>query len=482
MTTVQIEKNNVADGFLATLGTDKLSLVRVVCDALSGAEDGELFLEKSETETLVLSDGRIESSSYHNDEGFGLRRVEGKQMGYVSDNTLSLDAITQAGEDLRVIFESGKTFAVSENVQNEPLYFQGRPVEVLMEKKIALLFEIDSHIRKSDTRVTSVSVSLVSHLKEVLIVRPDGLFVHEFRPMTRMNMSVGLSDGERSGTGSQGFGGRSDYSRMFDSNEPKIFADQAIHDAQSMLEAEACPAGQMDVVLGSGWPGVLLHEAFGHLCEGDFNHKGTGAFSDKLGKQVAARGVTVVDEGNILDKRGSLSFDDEGTPTQRTVLVEDGILLSYMHDRMSARIFGVKPTGNGRRESYAHLPMPRMTNTHMLAGAHTRDEIIGATKNGIYIETMGGGQVEVTSGKFVFVAGVAWRIKDGKITVPLKGATLIGSGPKALLHVDMIGNDPALDNGVGMCGKDGQSVPVGVGQPTIRIRCGGMTVGGTEIQ
>lgn len=472
---------DASDWFLKTLGVDKESLKGVVRNALSGAEDGELFLEKSETEMLVLSDGQIETS-FSTDEGFGLRRVEGRRAGYVSDNTISVEAILQAGKDLRAVFVGGKTFANAVSHGGESRYPQGYPEEIPFEKTMALLKEIDAYIRSLDSRAKAVDVAFARQLKEICIVRPDWLLVSEFRPLVRLSMTVVLKDGEKTGTGSEGFGGRYAASKLFDSANWQNCAEQAVHCARSLLEAEECEAGEMDVVLGSGWPGVILHEAFGHMIEGDFNYKGIGAFAHMMGKQVAAKGITIVDEGNISERRGSLSFDDEGTPTQRTVLVEDGILVGYMHDRMSARELSVKPTGNGRRESYEHPPMPRMTNTHMLGGQHSPEEIIASVKKGIYGQVMGGGQVDITSGEFVFSVVLAQRILNGKLTGPIKGAILKGWGSKVFLHVDMVGNDPALDNGVGTCGKEGQSVPVGVGQPTIRIRAGGLVVGGTIMQ
>ncbi|MBI2120166.1 MAG: metalloprotease TldD [Parcubacteria group bacterium] len=472
---------DISSTFLEMLGVTKDELTQVVADALSGAEDGELFLERSETEALVLSDGRIEEVSFDTDEGFGLRRVEGTETGYVSDQNISIDAIRQAGDDLRAVFASGKTFFAAGAPAGESLYSQERPADIPLPEKIALLSEVDAYIRSLDVRAKAVNASFVSQLREVCIVRPDGLFVSELRPLVVLKMQVVLKDGEQSGTGYEGFGGRHNPRKVFGSANWKPYADRAVYFAQALLEAEECPAGEMDVVLGRGWPGVILHEAFGHMTEGDFNFKGVGAFADMTGERVASELVTIVDEGNISERRGSLSFDDEGTPTQRTVLVKDGVLVSYMHDRLSARMLSAKPTGNGRRESYEYSPMPRMTNTHMLGGQHSHEEIIRATKNGLYVEAIGGGQVDITSGKFVFRVSLARRIEDGKLTVPIKGATLIGSGPKVFLSVDMVGNDPALDNGVGVCGKNGQGVPVGVGQPTIRVRKGGLVVGGTQM-
>jgi TldD protein len=477
----QTKKSGVSERFLKMLGTDKQGLVNAVRSALSGAEDGELYLERNETEALSWSDGRVKSSSFSIDEGFGLRMVVGKQTGYVSSQRLSIPEILSAGKELGDVFTETREFAAAQKGRAQSLYSQRRPKEVPFEKKIALLSEIDKHVRSLEPMVVSVDASIVNQLREVCIVRPDGLFVSEFRPLVRLNVSVVVKDGDRSGSGASGFGGRYELSALLDPKNWRPHADHALIVAKDLVIAEDCPAGEMDVVLGSGWPGVILHEAFGHLTEGDFNFKGESVFSTMMGRHVAAAGVTVVDEGCIPDRRGSISFDDEGTPAKKTVLVKDGILVSYLHDRMSARQFGVPSTGNGRRESYACMPMPRMTNTYMESGPYTPEEIIKSVDKGIYINEMSGGQVDITSGKFVFAASIAWLIEGGKITVPLKGATLIGSGPKVFLHVDMVGNDSELDRGVGMCGKGGQNVPVGVGQPTIRIRKGGVVVGGTKV-
>lgn len=478
---METQKNyaDTSEGFLRTLGVNKESLVKVVKDALSGAEDGELYLQKIEVSGLVWNDGRIESSSFYSDEGFGLRRVEGMRTGYVSSDIISAESIKKSGEELRGVFAGGKTYASAEKFSPQPLYPQEIPAEIPIEEKIALLGKVDAYVRSQDSRVTAVSVSLSQAREEVCIVRADGLFLEEFRPMVRMNISLTLVDDVKTGTGSEGFGGRENESRLF--KDWQGYADKAIECARNLLVAENCPAGEMVVVFGPGWPAVILHEAFGHMLEGDHIFKNTSAFVGMMGEQIAASCVTIVDEGSILGRRGSLSFDDEGTKTERTVLVKDGVLAAYLHDRLSARVLGVKPTGNGRRESYAHIPMPRMTNTHMLGGLHSPEDIIKSVKKGLYAGNMSGGQVDITTGKFVFEVLLAWRIENGKLTVPVKGAMLTGSGEKVFLHVDMVGNDPALDNGIGACGKNGQSVPVGVGQPTIRIRAGGLIVGGTQV-
>jgi TldD protein len=473
------EKINASDGFLKMLGVSKKDLKKVVKDALRGAQDGELFLQKLEASGLVWNDGRIESSSFYSDEGFGLRRVEGMRTGYVSSDIITVESIKKSGEELREVFAGGKMYASAKKFSPQPLYPQEIPAEIPIEEKIALLEKVDAYVRSKDPRVTAVSVSLSQAREEVCIARADGLFLEEFRPMVRMNISLTLVDGANIGTGFEGFGGRENETRLF--TEWQGYADRAIECAKNLLVAEDCPAGEMAVVFGPGWPAVILHEAFGHMLEGDHIFKNTSAFVGMMGEQIAAEGVTIVDEGSILGRRGSLSFDDEGTKTERTVLVKDGVLAAYLHDRLSARVLGAKPTGNGRRESYAHIPMPRMTNTHMLGGTHTPEEIIAATENGLYAGNMSGGQVDITTGKFVFEVLLAWRIENGNLTVPVKGAMLTGSGEKVFRFVDMVGNDPALDNGIGACGKNGQFVPVGVGQPTIRIRAGGLIVGGTEM-
>jgi TldD protein len=473
------EKINAGDGFLKMLGVNKKELVKVVKDALSGAEDGELYAQKIEVSGLVWNDGRIESSSFYSDEGFGLRRVEGMRTGYVSSDIITVESVKQAGEELRGVFSGGKTYASSEKFSPQPLYPQEIPCEIPIEEKIALLQKVDAYVRSKDPRVAALGISLSQARENICIVRADGIFLEEFRPMVRMNISLTLVDGANTGTGFEGFGGREDELRLF--KDWQEYADKAIECARNLLIAEDCPLGEMVVVIGPGWPAVILHEAFGHMLEGDHIFKNTSAFVGLIGEQIAAEGVTIVDEGSILGKRGSLSFDDEGTKTERTVLVKDGVLAAYLHDRLSARVLGAKPTGNGRRESYAHIPIPRMTNTHMLGGTHTPEEIIAATENGLYAGNMSGGQVDTTTGKFVFEVTLAWRILNGKLTVPVRGAMLIGSGEKVFRFVDMVGNDPALDAGIGVCGKNGQGVPVGVGQPTIRIRAGGLVVGGTQM-
>jgi TldD protein len=363
---------------------------------------------------------------------------------------------------------------------NQQLYIDDNPLLLIpFEKKVKLLQDIDAYARAKDPRVKQVSVQLAASWKAVQIVRSGGEKSADIRPLVRMNVSVYVDDGNgRMEDGYHGLGGRYNYDLIFDEKTWKHAVDEAYRQARVNLEAVATPAGEMTVVLGPGWPGILLHEAIGHGLEGDFNRKKTSAFSGLIGQQVASKGVTVVDDGTLPDRRGSITIDDEGTPSQRNVLIEDGVLTGYLQDRMNARLMGVKPTGNGRRESYADHPMPRMTNTVMLNGSHTKDEILQSVKKGIYAVNFGGGQVDITSGKFVFSASEAYMIEDGKIGRPVKGATLIGNGPDALTKVKMVGNDMALDDGIGTCGKDGQSVPVGVGQPTLRID--GLTVGGTE--
>jgi TldD protein len=384
--------------------------------------------------------------------------------------------LSQKGASLRETFSGEGKYDVANKTSSLPLYSQRTPLTKDLTERMDLLREIDSYIRGKNNRVQNVAVCLAGQKKEVCIVRPDGLILSEIRPLVRMSIAVFVDD-----SANQTFGGRYGYSRLFEPMLWKKYAEQALRDAILCSEAKPCPAGKMDVILSNGWSGVLLHEAFGHMLEGDFKYKGTSDFADKEGKRIAAPGVTVIDQGNIPDRRGSSSFDDEGTLTRRNVLVDDGILVAYMHDRLSARILGAEPTGNGRRESYKYAPMPRMTNTFMEAGKSTPAEIIAATKHGIYVESLGGGQVDITTGKFIFTVDLAWRIENGILVEPIKGSQIVGSGGEALLSVDMIGDDLELDNGAGTCGKEGQSVPVGVGQPTVRIRKGGLTVGGTEV-
>ncbi|MGF1660344.1 MAG: metalloprotease TldD [Rubrimonas sp.] len=457
---------------------DEAAALRLLREAVAGADDGELFLERRRSEALTFDDGRLRAASYDASEGFGLRAVSGEAAGYAHATEISEAALKRALPTCRLAARAGGgVLAEAPAPTNQRLYAEIDPLDgPTFAQKAQLLGEIDAHIRALDPRVVQVTVSLSGGVQEVEILRPEGLRLAEARPMTRMNISVIVEGDGRRETGTWGAGGRASYDGLIAEAAWRTGAAEALRIALVNLEAEDAPAGVMEVALGAGWPGILLHEAIGHGLEGDFNRKRTSAFSDLMGKQVAAKGVTVIDDGTIPDRRGSLSFDDEGTPTNRTVLIEDGVLVGYMQDRQNARLMGVDPTGNGRRESYAHIPMPRMTNTIMLGGQADPAEIVKAVKDGIYAVGFGGGQVDITNGKFVFSCTEAYRVKDGVIGRPVKGATLIGDGPTALNHVRMIGNDMKMDDGIGTCGKNGQGVPVGVGQPTLLID--GLTVGG----
>ena len=465
--------------FFDRTGMDPARVERLVGDALHGMDDGELYLEYSQSEAVALDDGRIKSASFDTSQGFGLRAVSGETAGYAHASELSEDAIKRAGETVRAVKSgTGGVFAAPPPGTNRNLYTDMNPLaHVEFTTKTKLLQEIDAYARAKDPRVRQVMASLAGSWQAVSIMRPDGSRVGDIRPLVRLNVAVVVGEGERMEQGSSGAGGRLAYQRFIDPANWRGQVDEALRQALVNLGAVPAPAGEMTVVLGPGWPGVMLHEAVGHGLEGDFNRKKTSAFAGLIGQRVASPGVTVVDDGTIPDRRGSLTVDDEGTPSQRNVLIEDGILKGYMQDRMNARLMGLKPTGNGRRESYGHAPMPRMTNTYMLAGDKDPQEIIRSVKKGLYAVYFGGGQVDITSGKFVFSAAEAYLIEDGKVGPAVKGATLIGNGPQALTRVSMIGNDMRLDNGIGTCGKDGQSVPVGVGQPTLRMDQ--LTVGGT---
>lgn len=466
--------------FFDRAGMDMQRAEKIVREQLSGTDDGELFLEYTQSENFVWDDGRLKSASFDTDQGFGLRGVVGEAFGFAHSSELSEAAIKRAGETVRAAKAgySGK-MALSPQGTNQRLYVDENPIDGIgFEKKVALLGQVDAYARSKDSRIRQVSASIGGEWQAVQILRGDGMRAADIRPLVRMNISIVVEKDGRMESGSYGFGGRVGYGEFFKPEKWQGAVDEALRQALVNLSSIPAPAGEMTVVLGSGWPGILLHEAVGHGLEGDFNRKETSAFSGLMGKQVAAKGVTVVDDGTIPDRRGSLTIDDEGTPSQRNVLIEDGILVGYMQDRMNARLMGVKPTGNGRRESYSCPVLPRMTNTYMLGGQHTREEIVTSVKKGIYAVNFGGGQVDITSGKFVFSASEAYLIENGKLGAAVKGATLIGNGPDAMTKVSMIGNDMALDPGVGTCGKDGQGVPVGVGQPTLRID--GLTVGGTE--
>ncbi|MDA5193347.1 metalloprotease TldD [Govanella unica] len=465
--------------FYTRTGLEPKRAEAILDDALSGMDDGELFLEYVQSESLTFDDGRLKSANFDVSQGFGMRAVSGEATGFAHASEISEGALKRAAETVRAVKTgSGGTMSLSPESTNRHLYRDANPLlGAEFGTKVKLLQDIDAFARGLDPRVKQVSASLSGEWQAVEIIRASGIRVRDIRPLVRLNVSVVVADGDRMEAGYQGAGGRRDYVAFFDPANWQGQVQEALRQALVNLDSVPAPAGEMDVVLGPGWPGVLLHEAIGHGLEGDFNRKKTSAFAGLLGQRVAAPGVTVVDDGTLDGRRGSLTVDDEGTPTSSTVLIEDGILKGYIQDRMNARLMGVAPTGNGRRQSHAHSPMPRMTNTYMLNGHHDPAEILSSVKRGLYAVNFGGGQVDITSGKFVFSCTEAYMIENGKIGAPVKGATLIGNGPDVLTRVSMIGNDMKLDDGVGVCGKGGQSVPVGVGQPTLRIN--GLTVGGT---
>jgi len=440
----------------------------------------DLYFQYSRSEAWSLDEGIVKSGSFNIDQGVGVRAISGEKTAFAYSDDISTRALGDAANAVRAIAAAGQQ-GILPNFQastaTRSLYVPHDPIASLpADAKVRLLERLEGFARALDPRVVQVMASLAGEYEVVLVAGSDGRLAADIRPLVRCSLSVIVEENGKREQGSAGGGGRFDFGH-FDDEILQRYAQEAVHQAVINLHAEAAPAGKMTVVLGAGWPGILLHEAVGHGLEGDFNRKGSSAFTGRLGQRVAAKGVTVIDDGTIADRRGSLNIDDEGNPTQRTVLIEDGILKGYMQDSLNARLMGVAPTGNGRRESFAHLPLPRMTNTMMLAGERDPQEIIASVKKGIYAANFGGGQVDITSGKFVFSMSEAYLIEDGKVTRPIKGATLIGNGPDALTRVSMIGNDLKLDPGVGTCGKDGQSVPVGVGQPTLRID--GLTVGGT---
>jgi TldD protein len=465
--------------FFTQTGMDRPRVQRIIDDTLHGTDDGELYLEYRQTESFSFDDGRLKAATYDTTQGFGLRAVAGEATGYAHASELSEAAIKRAAEAVSVVRLGHKgELAQGPARTNIHLYANDSPLDSApFDVKVKLMGEIDAYARSKDARIKQVSCSLAGEWQVVEILRPGGELYRDVRPLVRINVSLVVEENGRQETGYYGGGGRRAYTDYIAPDYWKSAVDEALRSALVNLESVPAPAGEMSVVLGPGWPGILLHEAVGHGLEGDFNRKKTSAFSGLLGQRVASPGVTVVDDGTIAERRGSLSIDDEGTPTSRTVLIEDGILKGYMQDRMNARLMGVAPTGNGRRESFASPVMPRMTNTYMLGGNHDPREILTSVKNGIYAVQFGGGQVDITSGKFVFSCTEAYQIEDGKVGAPIKGATLIGNGPDAMTRVAMIGNDMKLDSGIGSCGKNGQSVPVGVGQPTLRID--GLTVGGT---
>jgi TldD protein len=467
------------DLFFSRTGMDRTRVQAQVDGALKGADDGELFLEYSQSESFVFDDNRLKAATFDTSQGFGLRAVAGEATGYAHATELSEDAIARAAKTVKAVAagHSGQVAAPPAR-SNVKLYTDLDPLETAQfGAKVSLLEQMNQYARGKDSRVRQVSASLSGEWQKIEIMRAGGEHYSDIRPLVRLGVSVVVEQGGRQESGSFGGGGRGGYETYLETAYWKEAVDEALRQALVNLESVPAPAGEMTVVLGPGWPGILLHEAIGHGLEGDFNRKKTSAFAGLLGERVAAPGVTVVDDGTIDGRRGSLSIDDEGTPTSRTVLIEDGILKGYMQDRQNARLMGMKPTGNGRRQSFAASVMPRMTNTYMLAGDKDPGEILASVKKGIYATNFGGGQVDITNGKFVFSCTEAYAIEDGKLGRPIKGATLIGSGPECLTRVSMIGNDMKLDTGIGTCGKNGQSVPVGVGQPTLRLD--GLTVGGT---
>lgn len=451
----------------------------IVSEALKGMDDGELYLQYGQSESLAFQDGRLTNASFDTTQGFGLRAVLGEATGFAHANDISESALRRASQTVRAVKTGNSgSMSLSPRMTNTHLYGEFNPVEgQSFKQKVKLLSEIDAFARSEDSRVKQVMASMAASWQVVDIIRTGGQRVRDIRPLIRLNISVIMENGDRRETGYDGAGGRVPYDHYFQDQIWQSQVREAIRQGSVNLESVEAPAGETTVVLGPGWPGILLHEAVGHGLEGDFIRKKTSAFSGLIGERVASAGVTVIDDGSILDRRGSLSIDDEGTPTERTVLIEDGILKGFMQDRLNARLMGVNPTGNGRRESFSHTPMPRMTNTFMLGGDKEPEDIIASVDDGIYAANFGGGQVDITSGKFVFSCTEAYKIRKGKIAEPVKGATLIGNGPDCLTRVSMIGNDLKLDNGVGTCGKAGQSVPAGVGQPTLRLD--GLTVGGT---
>ena len=458
---------------------DRDAALGILRDTLAGADDGELFLERRRSEMVVFDDGRVKTASYDASEGFGLRAVRGETAGYAHSTEISESALKRASETARLaVGDGGGTLADAPMGTNRRLYTDDNPITgQAFTVKLDTLREIDAYARALDPRVVQVSASMAASLQEVEILRAEGTSVSDARPMVRLNVSIIVEENGRRESGTAGGGGRVALTGLMARDHWKGLAREALRIAVVNLSAVPAPAGVMDVALGAGWPGILLHEAIGHGLEGDFNRKNQSAFAGLMGQRIAAPGVTVLDDGTIPDRRGSITVDDEGTPSAKNTLIEDGILVGYMQDRQNARLMGVAPTGNGRRESYAHAPMPRMTNTYMLGGDVAPGDIVADVKDGIYAVGFGGGQVDITNGKFVFSCTEAYRVKNGIVGDPVKGATLIGDGATALTNIRAIGNDMALDPGMGNCGKAGQWVPVGVGQPTLLI--GGLTVGGS---
>ncbi|KQZ59903.1 MULTISPECIES: metalloprotease TldD [unclassified Lysobacter] len=446
-----------------------------------GVDFGDLYFQHARRESWTVEDGIVKDGSHSIEQGVGVRAISGEKTGFAYSDEINGEALIAASKSARAISRDGSAHEPRALVRGagRALYPAEDPIDGIgNEDKVEELRKIDRLLRAADPRVQQVTVSLSGGVDTVLVARSDGVLAADVRPLVRLNVQVIVEQNGRRESGYAGGGGRYGYAELFAGGKPESLAREALRQALVNLEAIAAPAGVMPVVLGSGWPGVLLHEAVGHGLEGDFNRKGTSTYAGRMGQRVASPGVTIVDDGTLPGRRGSLNIDDEGTPTNCTTLIEDGVLVGYMQDTLNARLMGMSPTGNGRRESFAHLPMPRMTNTYMLAGTHDPEEMIRSVKKGLYAVNFGGGQVDITSGKYVFSATEAYLIEDGKITAPVKGATLIGNGPETMQKVRMIGHDLALDEGVGVCGKDGQSVPVGVGQPSLLID--GLTVGGTQ--
>lgn len=480
MTDLQSAVDGAVPSLLERFGTDSAEIQKLVAEATEGCDDGELFVEYSQSESLAFDNGRMKVGSFNTGQGFGLRAVAGETSGYAHSGDMSVDALKRSVDAVKAVRGGyDGTYAAAPAATNQQFYNDDNPLSgMTFEAKAALLQEIDAAARARDPRVRQVSASLSASWQIVEIIRADGHLVRDIRPMVGFRVGVVVGEGDRQEQGSYGIGGRTSLDAFVTPDAWNHGIDHALKQALTNLDAVAAPAGEFDIVLGPGWPGVMLHEAVGHGLEGDFNRKGTSAFAGLMGEQVAAKGVTVVDQGTFDAKRGSISVDDEGTPSNRTVLIEDGKLVNYMQDRQNARLMGMEPTGNGRRQSYAHTPMPRMTNTYMENGSYTPDEVISSVKDGIYAVSFGGGQVDITSGKYVFDCTEAYRLRDGKICEPLKGVMMIGNGPEDMKRVTMVANDMALDTGVGNCGKAGQWVPVGVGQPTLRMNA--ITIGGTQ--
>lgn len=479
-TVLQLAKQAI----LVPTGLQEKDIHRVLDQLISGAvDDGDIYIQSSHYESWVLEDGIVKEANHNIEQGAGVRALSGEKTGLAYSDKIELAELLTAAKNVRAIARQGQNAKVAMTPKTgviKQLYAPLNPLRSLSDQeKVDFLRKIDVETRKIDPRIEQVIISLVGVQEHILIANQGSSLLGDVRPLVRMNVSVIVADKGQREQGSMGGGARSDYNYFFDQDRALGYAQEAVRQALVNLEAIPAPAGSMTVVLGSGWPGILLHEAIGHGLEGDFNRKGTSAFSGRIGERVASSLCTIVDDGTLDNRRGSLSIDDEGTPTQCTTLIENGILKGYMQDRLNARLMNTQSTGNGRRESYAHTPMPRMTNTYMLAGESDPEEILRSVKNGLYAKNFGGGQVDITSGKFVFSASEAYLIENGKITRPVKGATLIGNGPEVLTRVSMVGNDLELDSGVGTCGKEGQSVPVGVGQPTLKIDA--LTVGGTSV-